>query len=162
MSTRRSWGVFVQSRFFLSLTPGFSCIFHSKYHKSPITYGAIALSILSFFFGLGGYIPIFLGLVPLLIVLCTSCIRVPKAGLYTAAIAAIICSMTDFIIAARQPICNGADAVNCNSKAARTSLVIGGFLWIVSAVLIAKIPQRDATSSQSTFNQNQVAGHDAA
>jgi hypothetical protein len=138
-------------------------LYHSEHHKSPITYSAIALVILSCLFSVvRGFPPIICGLVAVIIVLCTCCLRVPKAALYTAAGAAVISSIVNFVFVARLNICANGDTTDCLHKAGQFFLVIGGILWIVSAVLLVKIPQRDVTPDQATFNQNQVAGHETA
>jgi hypothetical protein len=119
------------------------------------------LAVLSFLFNIGGIIPRYLGVMPLTIILCTCCLRVPEAVLYTAAVTAVVCSILDFIIAGTVAVCAEDDNSDCIPKEYQIVLVIGGLLWSATAVLIVKIPQNDPASKQAIFDQNQkVAGHD--
>jgi hypothetical protein len=135
----------------------------SKHHKSPFMFGAVALAIIGFILSFGSLLTIIAGLVSLIIVLCTSCLRVHKVALYIAAVAAVIAAIGSFILAA-QPVCNATNVTGnyCNVKLFRSLKIIGGLVWLVAAGLIVTIPDRGATPNQASANTRQTAGDEAA
>jgi hypothetical protein len=111
---------------FISLLPLLPIV--SQYHKSPFTYAAIVLAILSFIFSGIALFSLILSALALVVVLLTICMAVPRPVLLVGMLLALLAGIADFIVAAQ--LNDGAKIV----------IIFGGFLWIFTAIVVYQIP----------------------
>jgi hypothetical protein len=129
---------------YLPLLPHSLLFKRSQHHKSPYRVAALVLSILSFLFGVTYLVPIITGAVAVFILFLTLCVHLKQPVLYVAILGAVIASLGNFVSAARNDL-----------VAIRAFAIIAGFLWLISAFLIYKIPVHAPSGNSDTTTSPQ-------
>jgi hypothetical protein len=102
------------------------------------------------------------GLIALIIVLLTMCMRVQQKYIYIATVFALICWITN-IVEAAQLNCNPDDGLNLNcpeERDYRVFAIIASLLWIAAVGLIFSIPtiplENATTASSSKASETEM------